>query len=265
MIKRLLIIFGLFISSIAIVAVVFADQQNATIIQSSDDGYEDFSGGVNVTGQTLQFGSASANLFGLRFEAINVPPGAVISAATIQFVAKGTHSDPYTMTIAAQLVVSAPPISDTDVYTTALYNLSTRPTTVSSVTWSMPAWTLDEAGANELSPDLAAIVQEVVDQAGWSAGNHILFIADTPEGGPRYAYSYDSGNPATLQLQWSPPPATPTPTPIVATAVYSLPTTGDIVIYRREITSGDLIVAAGVWGLIILLLTREIWRVARGQ
>jgi len=51
----------------------------------------------------------------------------------------------------------------------------------------------------------------------------------------------------------------------VATAVYSLPTTGDIVIYRREITSGDLIVAAGVWGLIILLLTREIWRVARGQ
>jgi len=54
-------------------------------------------------------------------------------------------------------------------------------------------------------------------------------------------------------------------TDLTATVAYSLPTTGDTMLYNRHVDSGQIMVAAPMWALLMLLLVREIWRVARGD
>ena len=37
-------------------------------------------------------------------------------------------------------------------------------------------WNLGEAGDNQKTPDLAAIVQEIVNRPGWQSGNSLYFM-----------------------------------------------------------------------------------------
>jgi hypothetical protein len=61
-------------------------------------------------------------------------------------------------------------------------------------------------------------------------------------------------------------PITPTPTPLVGTTLaYTLPTTGDIVIYQRLVTSEDILTATAIWGLVILVVSATVYQVARGR
>ncbi len=44
---------------------------------------------------------------------------------------------------------------------------------------NIPAWTQD---TEYQSPDISAIVQEIVNQAGWVSGNHLVLFWDDHEG-----------------------------------------------------------------------------------
>ena len=46
---------------------------------------------------------------------------------------------------------------------------------------------------------------------------------------------------------------------------YTLATTGDVVIYRRELTAGDIVLGAGVWALVIVEVFKIVRSVARGS
>jgi hypothetical protein len=58
------------------------------------------------------------------------------------------------------------------------------------VAWSPPDWTaVGAAGAAERTPDLAALLQEIVDRPGWAPGNALaLLVTGT---GTRTAESFD--------------------------------------------------------------------------
>jgi len=57
--------------------------------------------------------------------------------------------------------------------------------------------TVGEAGPDQQTPQLAAIIQEIVDRAGWTDGNAIVIIITGT--GKRTAESYN-GNPVAAPL-----------------------------------------------------------------
>ena len=123
---------------------------------------------------------------GLRFTAVEVPKGVTVKDAHIEFSAKGTSSGAADYTIKAIDVGNVGPISPAS--STAV------PFTTASASWSLSGanaeddW--DTPGAEHLTPDLTAVVQEVVNRADWSSKNNMGFsITGT---GTRIAESFDS-------------------------------------------------------------------------
>jgi hypothetical protein len=83
---------------------------------------------------------------------------------------------------------------------------STRPTTVASVDWTN-SWPFQFAWFQ--TPDLSAVMQEIVDRPGWASGNNVGFIISNPSGdggnwaAPDYAagpYQNDSGGGHSVTL-----------------------------------------------------------------
>src|SRR5262249_52822478 len=75
------------------------------------------------------------------------------------------------------------------------------------------SWIADEGGTSERTPNLASVVQEVVNRGGWTSGNAMAFIITGTANSKRIAKSYDRdvyGAPY-LHIEYT-LPATPTPT-----------------------------------------------------
>lgn len=152
---------------------------------------------------------------GIRFTGLTVPRGATILNAAIEFETKEVSQDTTAVTFFAQASDNAP------AFTSATYNVSSRTKSAASVAWNnIPAWsTLNE---KHLSPNLASIVQEVVNRSGWTAGNSMVFIITGT--GTRTAKAYD-GYPTSaplLQITYSTGNA-PTATPTAVTTATSTP------------------------------------------
>ena len=78
-------------------------------------------------------------------------------------------------------------------FTTNVNSISSRSLTTNSVSWMPPIWTTSQAsGADQQTPNLSSIVQEVVDRAGWSSGNSMAFILSGS--GERVAESGDKNS-----------------------------------------------------------------------
>jgi len=125
-------------------------------------------------------------LIGLRFTEIQVPQGAIITEAYIQFTTDEISSSATSLTIAAQ------DITDAEEFENINSNISARTKTPSSldVAWSPPAWeNIGENGADQQTPDLKNIVQYLIDKPDYSKGNAIAFILSGT--GRRTAESYD--------------------------------------------------------------------------
>ena len=77
-------------------------------------------------------------------------------------------------------------------------NISGRPRTTASATWAPAAWnSSDGAGANQKTPELKTIVQEIVNRASWASGNALAMIVTGT--GHRTAWAFD-GNAAQAPL-----------------------------------------------------------------
>lgn len=67
---------------------------------------------------------------------------------------------------------------------------SARATTAAFAAWAPAAWPgVGAAGADQRTPDLAALIQEVVDQPGWSPGNALVLLVSGS--GRRVAEAFD--------------------------------------------------------------------------
>lgn len=139
---------------------------------------------------------------GLLFRSINVPQGATVTNAWLEFETDETGSGTTIVDIRAHASDNAPD------FTSTTFDLTSRPTTSSSVNWNIPAWnTVDEA---HQSPDLSAVVQELINRPGWVPGNNVAFVVTGT--GTRTAESYD-GEPAAplLHIDYSTETGTNTP------------------------------------------------------
>ncbi|GAI98761.1 unnamed protein product, partial [marine sediment metagenome] len=95
------------------------------------------------------------------------------------------------------------------------YMISTAPRTLAVAKWSnIPAWTSGEATPESRTADISSVIQEIIDQPGWAAGNPMIIIIgddpDNPSNSIRSALSWDgsSTDAPLLHIEWSRGPAT---------------------------------------------------------
>ena len=175
----------------------------------SDDAEERVDGSVSLGSSDLELVyDGGDQIVGMRFSGVTIPQGAIISGAYVQFQTDETHSDPTTLTIQGEGV------DDALTFESSSGNISSRPRTTAAVAWSPAPWlTVGEAGPDQRTPDLAAVIQEVVDRPGWTSGDALVVIVSGA--GERAAESYN-GDPAgapILHIEYTDAgTATPTPT-----------------------------------------------------
>jgi 2',3'-cyclic-nucleotide 2'-phosphodiesterase (5'-nucleotidase family) len=185
----------------SLIALGLSAQSQLTVqISSSDDDQEEFlsgstrpEGGLDVGSSDLELGSEATDgsrpqLVGLRFTNIDLPQGALILGARIIF----TVDEPEKSADPSVLNIRIEDTDNAEAMMNEAFNISSRPTLPDLVTWNVPAGNWPDAGTNgatTTTPDLAALVQAIVNKDTWTNGNAILF---TIEGtGTRTAESYD--------------------------------------------------------------------------
>jgi len=140
---------------------------------------------INSSDLELVTDKAIVQVVGMRFTDISIPNGAMITNAYVQFQAAKTDSVATSLTLRGQASDNAP------TFTTATSNISSRPLTAASVPWTPAAWTQGAQGPAQRTPDLSAVLQELVDRAAWSPGNAVVLIVSGT--GVRRANSFDAG------------------------------------------------------------------------
>lgn len=159
---------------------------------SSDDAEEKLDGLMRLTGtDDLELGMEAGKLqaVGLRFNRVDVPRGATITRAYIQFTADETSSVSTRVSIHGQASNNVPTFKNTT------RNITTRTKTSRAVVWNPAPWTrVGAAGTAQRTPDLSAVVQQITNRAGWASGN-ALAVVITGKYGVRAAESFN-GNPS---------------------------------------------------------------------
>jgi|GEM_PF-426534 len=145
---------------------------------SLDDAEEDVNGVVRRGRQQLRLVFSNNNqgnqTVGLRYRNVNIPQGATITNARIQFTTESTAN-----TNPSNMVIRGEAADNSAGYTNAAFGLSSRSTTAASVNWSPANWNVvGQAGADQLTPNLSNVVQEIVNRPGWNAGNSLSFLVD---------------------------------------------------------------------------------------
>ncbi len=154
---------------------VVADYTLSASLGYPDD-MEELSGGTLVDGSSgaydLDLGSSGGyDFIGVRFQDVNIPQGAVIEEAYIEFTANGSpgNIDPCVLDIYGEASDDANPMDNS---VSANFDISNRTTTSATVSWSPGTWS---AGYKYKTDDLSAILQEIVDRNEWQRGNAMLF------------------------------------------------------------------------------------------
>ncbi|MGE3651483.1 MAG: pilus assembly protein, partial [Reyranellaceae bacterium] len=142
----------------------------AQIAESEDDVEQTNStGSMKLTDSSYDFNSAQTDA--MRFRAVNIPKGANILSAELIVTTHKTNSSASTVTIKGEAA------DDSAQFTTAANNVTDRSTTSASTSWTLPNF--DAIGRSVTSPDIAAVIQEIVDRSGWKAGNDLSLVFTT--------------------------------------------------------------------------------------
>ena len=154
----------------------------------------------------------------MRFNNLQVPRGAVIESASIEFEVDETSSGSTLVTIKGENTDNAA------VFTGNNNDISSRPVTSARVDWDIPAW--NTVSSKQQSPDIASIISEIINRPGWSAGNSIVITVSGS--GRRTAESYNGAlaNAPKLTVTYSTqagitptPSSTQSPTPISTSSI----------------------------------------------
>lgn len=184
--KTMILLLGLLPAS------CFADIISVRIADFRDDAEEEITGlnagNVFRTSSDLEIGNQNGieQWVGLRYRNLAIPGGSTIHSATIQFTS--TSLDVGSLVIPIQGELSPDTVEFSD-----LAKLTTRPRTVGQIQWTIPVWAPGDSGPNTTTPNLALLVQEIVNQGGWSSGNSMVFLFKNQplETSERIAASFD--------------------------------------------------------------------------
>ncbi len=189
---------------IAYVEVMNNAELEYRIADNNDDAEEHIStGNIDLTSSDLEICYESdredSQFVGLRFQGVNIPNGAIVTDAYIEFRADESDDTEVDITVFGENVDNAVAYEEVD------FNISSRTRTAASVLWTQTVETPWIGGETmDQTPSLTAIVQEIVDREGWVHGNALAFIieSDGIDEDRRVADSYEGGFPARLVVNW---------------------------------------------------------------
>ncbi|MCB9290596.1 MAG: T9SS type A sorting domain-containing protein [Lewinellaceae bacterium] len=118
----------------------------------------------------------------------------MVTSAYVQFTVDGTvNDDPCNLTIYGEASDNA------DIFANVAYNVTSLTKTSASVSWAPPQWqSVGDAYPAQQTPDLSAIIQEIVNRSGYTAGSSIALIMDGD--GRRTAESFDGSTTGAAEL-----------------------------------------------------------------
>jgi hypothetical protein len=164
-----------------------------------NDAEEHLNAGMDVGSSDLEMpyedagtpSSTDEQLTCLRY-ILPLDKGVQITKASVEFTCDETKdgSKPVTLIIEGQLALNPP------AFTTADKDLTGRaPWTTAQVKWAVENWTA--VGQKSSTPDIAAILQELVNQDGWASGNAVVLAFRDDKGAPstgqRCADAFEDG------------------------------------------------------------------------
>jgi len=161
----------------------------------SDDAEETISSG-SISTAGSQFDMRASQVNGLRFSNIQIPQGATILEANLTFTTRSTDTGASTLRFSNQAHDDAPAFSNNN------KDISNRTKGV-SVDWDPVDW--DTVGQTDTTPDLATLVQDVVNRAGWMGGNSLVIIQEHISGARRRAYTVNgsAANAPVLRIKFN--------------------------------------------------------------
>jgi Bacterial Ig domain len=173
--------------------------QDVPIAAGLDDVEERSSNGriwPATTDLDLVVDGSALQTVGLRFTGISPPQGARILNAYVQFQVDETSTGP------TNLVVRAQASDDAPAFTTTRFDVTSRPTTSASSGWLPAAWpTVGARGPDQRTPNLAPVVQQVVDRPGWSSGRALVLVFSGS--GTRVAESFEGAFGPILHIEYT--------------------------------------------------------------
>jgi len=178
-----------------ITVAVAANNRNADYHPDFGEELGNFYDGFGLcTGQELSGEWQAAMAFGL-----GIPQGSVILEATLRVTATGDQAGFPTAMVRAYNASSAAPFSSTHTHRLTEH----MGVTGTSATWVFPTFVPNQTYD---SPDLAALVQPIVNRVDWSPGNYLGLVLDgagSTDGTWRCMRNLASGQPGELTVTYS--------------------------------------------------------------
>jgi large repetitive protein len=143
---------------------------------SSDYGEEVVSDGSMDIGSSdleLTYDNPDEQLVGVKFSNLSIPNGANVLSAYIQFETDET-GDVGTVIVD----IHGELIADASNFTGTAFDISGRTPTTANQQWTITnEWeTLGEISADQQTPDLSLIIEEIIGQGSWVSGGDMVFI-----------------------------------------------------------------------------------------
>lgn len=162
----------------------------STISTGNDDAEEASDGNMNLNSTDLELVQEnSTQTVGMVFRGMNIPQGANILEAKLQFTTDETSSQ------TTNLVIRGEDINSASGFTSINNNISSRAKTSAQVSWQAPSWnSVGQSGSAQRSPDIKSVIQEIVNRNGFNTNSNIGIIITGS--GKRVAESFDGGSSA---------------------------------------------------------------------
>ena len=166
------------------------------ISTGNDDVEEKPNGDMKLTSSDLEIIRDGSNdqKIGLRFTGLNIPQGALINSAHLQFTSEGTDNfNPCDLEIYAQ------DSNNAQAFTSSDNDLSNRPKTTAMVSWSPSDWLVNgQSGPAQKTGDISAVIQEVVSRPNFVDNSPIVIIIEGT--GKREAESFNGSQSGAPEL-----------------------------------------------------------------
>ena len=189
------------------------------VADGGDDGYCVDNNSPYLLAQQVGTGDVEGGITNeafMRFTGVAIPAGVTIDAASIVFVSSGGGYDGGTTPsgiLKGRKVANCPAMTTWSTYG----NTTTYPWTTATVTY-WPAIANWGQGTNRTTPDIKAIIQEIIDLEGWAEENAIQiawryvsngWLGSNEEGDETsdyrafFSYEHATYNPAILNVEYT--------------------------------------------------------------
>lgn len=171
--------------------------QNIHVAASSDDARDGDAGAYNHTGGNTDIGLFGSENYsaGCRFLALDPGQGDTINSLTMTFLVSLAARDDAVLDVHADDVDDSATFSSTD-------SPLDRVRTTAKVDWDFT----NVGATSQTSPNLASVLQEVVDRAGWVTGNDasiLLIHAGTSEQLQFFAFDDAGTSEPYIDIDWT--------------------------------------------------------------